>query len=83
MKIYSEKEKVKKSWSLQFEQMENDVYVNAVDSITGEIIAHLMSFYEGGKISFTRSAKGNLERHGYDPHEHGNNFDGDGRLVIG
>lgn len=81
MKIYNEEE-TKKSWAVKLHEDGVDSYLNAVDSETGKFIAHLISFHDKGDIVLVRGAKEALVSCGYIPHEHGNEFDGAGRLII-
>ena len=88
MKIYrEEKMQVKKSWCLKLceKSLRNGirgVFLNAVDSETGQSISQLIDFQSDGKIETLRRSFDILGKMGYDPYEHNNSFDEDGRIVI-
>lgn len=77
----SPKDKDRKHWSLRLFQEGSDAELFAVDSITGEKIAYLLSFTKDGGVYAVGAAKESLEKLGYDPYEHGNKFNRFGCIV--
>ena len=85
MKIYEEAKELKKSWSLKLTYDTfslNCVVLTAVDSETGGPVSDLIRFFSDGKIILCENAKKALEREDYNPHEYGNTFDGNGRIIF-
>lgn len=83
MKIYEPKDKTPaKSWALALVRVGNGVELRAVDATTGACIAYLATFYGDGTVRNHGGVNGVLQGDGYDPAEHGNKFDGAGRLII-
>lgn len=82
MKLYGE-ENPSKSWALSFKRECSDVILVACDASTGRIICNIIFFKKNGKITIATSAKKAIENNGYDPYEHGNKFDKEGRIIIG
>ena len=82
MKIYREEKKVKKSWCLKLRESDLEVYIDAVDSETGEGIAGLITFLSDGRIKSMCRSYDLLRGLDYDPSEHNNVFDEDGRIII-
>lgn len=83
MKIFKEKKKEPKSWVIKLtddENLNDDPQLVAVDSRTGKLICHLITFETSGQIRICQGAFDELETQGYDPYEHGNEFNGDGAL---
>lgn len=81
MKIYEEKEE-KKSWSIKLEEENDEVSIDAVDSETGKSICSLIFFSLNGKITLIEGVKTILKEDGYDPYEHKNVFDQNGKIHI-
>jgi hypothetical protein len=54
----------------------------AVDSETGEHIANIIWFLNSGSVIRRPVMKKALEDAGYDPHEHNNQYDDLGRIII-
>ncbi len=70
----------KKSWSIDLVQIADDlVDVCAVDSTTGEKIAHLIGI-SGEGVRFCASADLALIEQDYDPNQYGNKWDERGKL---
>ena len=85
MRIYEEEENQGKSWSLKLERSDYDgrrAMLLAVDSETGEKICNLLVFSNTGNVERDVIVDKLLRQKGYDPHEHGNKFDGHGRIII-
>jgi len=81
MKLFT-KVKPDKSWGLKLQDYCGDKSLIAVDMETEIFIATLVYFREEGDIDRALNAFGKLEDAGYDPHEHDNDFDDEGRWVI-
>ena len=77
-----EKERRGKSWSISLRKGSGPVELKAVDSETGKPICNLVHFVDSGIIKTAGDAYGLLESYGYDPHEHGNDFDDDGAIIV-
>ena len=82
MKVYKKQDVVKKNWSLRLSEYGEHVRLLAVDSKTGERLATLISFGTDGLAETFVHARRALLEQGYDPYEHGNNYDEYGRLII-
>ena len=82
MKIYREEKEVKKSWCLKLRESDREVYIDAVDSETGEGIVRLITFLSNGRIKSMCRSCDLLRGLGYDPYEHNNSFDHNGSIVI-
>ena len=82
MKFYGE-ENLPKSWALSFKRDYSKVALIACDASTGSFICNMIFFHDGGKITIATSAKATIAFYGYDPFEHGNSYDEQGRLIIG
>lgn len=83
MKVYKDNSDKIKHWVMRLEEEgDNCVNVSAVDRNTGAHIAVLISFFQKGTVEVCMDAKRELEVQGYDPREHGNEFDEEGRLCI-
>ena len=78
MKVYKGTGQTKKSWAIE---LTDDGRINAVDAVTGKVIACLIVF-EQGVVRAIMRVNGAIEYDGYDPFEHGNKFDEEGRIVI-
>ena len=82
MKIHNSKNK--KSWSIRLCE---DTYFNAeviaCDSGTGKHICYLIGFVNDGSVILYKQTKSHLFENGYNPYEHGNKFDKEGRIIIG
>ncbi len=70
----------KKSWAITLNEKTN--HLEAVDSRKGTFIAQLIHFDKTGSIKISRNAASALITMGYDPEEHGNTFDNEGRIII-
>ncbi len=71
-----------KHWSIDLQESASGaVNLVTVDATTGELIGFLMTFKNGQAVRF-EDADIALESEDYDPKEHGNKFDDEGRLVI-
>lgn len=81
MKIFEEGKKLK-SWVLKMSEDSDEVELFAVDATTGSHIAYLVSFYREGRVKRVCGAFDQIQQEGYDPHEHGNTWDEDGRIII-
>ena len=82
MKIY-EQESKEKSWSIQLKTSTEKVSnLFAVDSKTGEHIAVLLRFQNNGAIESLGNAESLIKEKGYNPDEHSNQWDKEGRLEI-
>lgn len=87
--VYKEENKCcenNKSWKI-YNKLVNDYILKfydliAVDSDTGECICTLLAFSENGRILTIKRVNENLKKYGYNPHEHGHQFDERGRIVI-
>lgn len=81
MKIYKEKE-LKKEWGiiLDYSTDFGNPCLCAVDMETGELITYLVEF--GKEIKPIKFAEEDLLNGGYDPAEHGNEFDCDGAIIF-
>ncbi len=79
MKFFNEKP-TKKSWAINLDPKER--CLEAVDSETGRHIADLLVFLEKGLIRHCSYAKSCIKNEEYDPYEHGNTFDDDGRIEL-
>lgn len=83
MKIYEENKAIQKSWGLKLEKdVFGKIHLNAVDSESGKFITYILYFHESGKITNCLDTWHNLYIRDYNPHEHGNKFDGWGRIII-
>ena len=83
MRLYKEKQQdVTKDWALRITKDDDGVRIDAVDEKTGNNVAFLISFYNDGVVSRHTSAKGAIEAEGYDPCQHNNTWDDEGRIVI-
>lgn len=82
MKIFNKKQKNKKSWCIDLIVENNDAHIIAVDSVTGEEVAALISFYENGEVNILFDVKNILEDNYYDAYEHNNKFDKHGSIII-
>jgi len=97
MKMYREKENTNKSWCIRLvnddidtatvisntPDMQDQPTVCAVDTLTGERICSIIRYYHDGSCHICGSVKQNLTDAGYDPYEHGNEFNSLGGLVYG
>lgn len=84
MKIYKEEQEEKKSWSLRLcRDDDGNVYLNAVDSKNGSLAAHILYFADNGGVINCDAARETISENGYNPREHGNIWDEEGRIVIG
>jgi hypothetical protein len=82
MRVFKKKP-ISKSWELVLRQsLPNVAVLGAVDSHTALRVCDLIVFEEDGKVLTSTNAKQKLEMEGYDPFEHGNQFDDQGRLLI-
>lgn len=86
MKIYEEKSE-ELSWSIKlntYSLLENneDIYLIAVDSKTGEGICNLISFTIEGDIHIWDNAECFLREKEYNPFEYNNKFNKEGALII-
>lgn len=86
MKIYKEKKKeIKKSWSITLKPSQichQCPAIKIIDTDTGEQIDDLIRFTDWGSITRVQGIKDILEKRGYDPHEHNNTWDDDGKIII-
>lgn len=89
MKVFNGSNKNKKSWCLKLVEGSQDpvwgrptAYLEAVDSTSGVIICGLVKFSSGGEVLICPNVYNTLNAVGYDPHEHGNGFTEEGRLVV-
>ncbi len=82
MKIYNKKKENNKSWSVILQENNGNIILSAVDSESGEWIAYLITFRADGTVVMEVGAHENFYDHEYDPFEHGNSFDEDGRIEI-
>ena len=76
MKMYEENPP--KSWAVKLQQ-ESSVCLVAVDAISGELIAYLINLTEHKKSPNVPEC---LEGEGYNPHEHGTQYDKYGRIIL-
>ncbi len=75
-------EQPEKSWRIRLVQTVTDrVILAAVDAFSGNTVSHLIGFDTGEVIVFT-GAKESLDHEGYNPYEHNNKWDVDGKLMI-
>jgi len=77
MKLFKQKD-TDKSWGLKLQDQD----LIAVDMESEIFIAALLYFRKNGDIDRALNAFGKLKDAGYDPHEHDNDFDYEGRWVI-
>lgn len=71
-----------KSWGLILQSYLEEKRLVAVDMSSGSFIGALLFFRETGEIERAVNAFETLEKYGYDPHEHDNKFDEEGRWII-
>lgn len=82
MKFF-EKETEAKHWVLGRRSYRNgNAIVRAVDGVSGYTITGLILFKSNGRVIRCSRAKKALEEHGYDPYEHNNKWDNDGRIIV-
>lgn len=82
MKMYRKSER-NKSWAIaMIADNPETVTVEAVDSVTGIWLATLIVFHSNGVVERDTSVYACLDGEGYDPFEHGNRFDDDGRIIV-
>lgn len=74
MEIYKEK-KIEKSWSIKLAVIDKISRLTAVDTTTGEYICDLIVL--GHVIGICPNVSTILEKKGYNPFEHGNEYDED------
>lgn len=82
MKIYNPKqEPKKKSWAIELEKCESEtsLYIYIVDAEDGTFLKTMLAFYSDGAVFRPENAKPEPP---YNPHEHGNKWDDEGRIVI-
>lgn len=81
MKIYNKRGK---SWSLSLERSDaaECVSVTVVDSITGKSIGPIIRFMDNGEIFVVIGVRDSIEKQGYDPYEHGNEWTQGGSIVF-
>jgi hypothetical protein len=79
MKLFEESKG--KSWSVKLEKG-NENHLIAVDDITGQRIAYLITFKRNGVLLAQECAIKAFIAGGYDPYEHGNTFDEQGRIIV-
>jgi hypothetical protein len=83
MKLFKcKKETISKSWSMDFEDDLGEVKIKAVDSITGIHLVYILIFSSSGKIYRSVNTLRRLKELGYNPYEHANSFDNEGRIII-
>lgn len=58
------------------------VSVAAVDGSTGDTICYLMTFEPTGEVVTDSGAFDVLKDEGYDPYQHNNKFDEEGRIIV-
>ena len=75
-----------KSWGIklyQIDEQDKNIYLNACDCDTEKFICGLIVFNYEGKVYPLSGAYHTLKDQGYNPHEHGNEFNKDGKIIIG
>lgn len=83
MKMFSREHQENKHWCIMLEKsITASVNLCAVNESTGEHITVLIVFDSRGEIGSCRHAEQDLKAGGYDPYEHYNQFDDEGRIVI-
>jgi len=83
MRMFEGKHKENKHWCIVLEKsVHTNVDLCAVDEHTGDHITILIVFSCNGEIKSCRAALHDLKRMGYNPYEHNNEFDDEGRIVI-
>jgi hypothetical protein len=82
MKIFKEA-KPQKSWSIELRNIEGvkEVNITIVDSNTGEWIGELLRFLPKG-ILLCKPCNDILREKGYDPNEHGDIWDVEGKIIV-
>lgn len=81
MKVFNEKST--KSWVIGIEGDDHGyASVAALDGNTGEVIGYLITFQPDGGVETDSGAFDVLKAEGYDPFQYGNDFDGEGRLIV-
>ena len=83
MKVFKENQEVKKSWALKLIEDSGTVSLIAVDSIIGHELACFTVFHNNGDVIHAEDIQHALSSQGYDPFEHGNEFNDDGSLITG
>ncbi len=82
MKIYTTEPETKKSWALRlFQQDYARARLSAVDSNTGRELATIIVFGQK-QNKLIAWVKLRLEQLGYDPQEHGDNWDDAGHFLL-
>jgi len=82
MKIWESKKLTAKSWVIRLEQSGNESILVAIDAISGRIIANFIRWDSNGDIERMSCAENILITNGYDPYEHNNKYDDEGRWII-
>lgn len=82
MILFKGETKENKSWSTIIDEDADDLILTAVDSYTGKRIADLIRFESCGRVYRCKSAKSALISDHYDPDQHLNHWDKEGRLII-
>lgn len=83
MKIFGSQNSIK-SWSLSLKNGKNVGVTKlvAVDSETGSRLCTVLTFTRNGDVKLKPGVKQALSEKGYDPNEHRNSYDWDGRLKV-
>lgn len=81
MELYKEKKNQTKKWALKVDDCEGYILGSAVDAETGELQKGIFTIGPFGLHRFYYCPE-DLKNKGYDPNQHGDIWDNEGRIKI-